>query len=103
MLQCSIQNVRSKTFVDIDNGNPSDGINIYCYKLGKFANNNACVWAGTKIQGWQHLNTDNQLWSIKAVTLSGRQINDILKANSFVKKELPSFLPNAKCDPILWY
>jgi len=68
-----IQNVKAKTFVDIDNGSATDG---------------------TKIQGWQSIsNDDNQMWSIKAVTVSGKKINSALKANSSIKKEFPSFLP----------
>jgi hypothetical protein len=72
-----IQNAGAKTVVDIDSGNPADG---------------------TKIQGWQSIGNDNnQMWSIKAVTISGQKINNALKANNFIRKEFLSFLsPNTQ-------
>lgn len=87
--------------MDLAGGSPNDGMGNTVDMTIYSPLRNVFTFTGNKIQGWQHLNNNDQLWTLRAVTTRGSQINAALKANQFIKQEFPRYLQDDMCGLIL--
>ena len=87
---CRLQNVASSTYLDLDNGDNVNGMKMnyrwwehFCDLFG------FCTSTGTKVQGFQYVDTSNQRWDLRRVSRTGSEIRAMT-----IHSQTMAFIPN---------
>lgn len=57
-----------------------------------------CDSTGTKVQGWRNADVPAQKWTLRRVSRTGQEINNILRLNSFTGAGFNSYLQDGLYD-----